>query len=54
MWQDADEYVKMSGGGVGSDTLLKSSAYMFCHHGQGILYIEESDQHHFELQVEWA
>jgi len=49
MWQDADEEVRMSGGGAGSDTLLKKGAYMFCHHGQGILYIEESGQHHFEI-----
>jgi len=40
---------------AGSDTLLENDAYMFCHHGQGILYIEDSGQHlpgvGFELQT---
>jgi len=38
------------------DTLLEKDAYMFCHHGQGILYIENSGQHlpgvGFEPEIE--
>lgn len=50
MWQDTDGDVRLTGGdAAGSDTLLQNSAYMFCHHGQGILYITESGQHHFEI-----
>lgn len=30
---------------TGNNTLLKNTAYMFCHTGQGVLYIEESGQH---------
>ena len=41
MWQDVDVDVQAAG----AATLLKDNAYMFCHHGQGILYIEESGQH---------
>ena len=50
MWQDTDGDVRLAGGdAAGSETLLKNSAYMFCHHGQGILYITESGQHHFGI-----
>jgi len=43
MWQNCtrDDSVDVAGG----DTLLERDAYMFCHHGQGILYIENSRQH---------
>ena len=47
MWQYTDKDVRLAGGdAAGSATLLKSGAYMFCQHGQGILYITESGQHH--------
>jgi len=41
MWQDCD------GNGVdvtGAHTILQNTAYMFCHYGQGILYIDDSGQ----------
>ena len=41
MWLDTDEDFALTG----SDTLLMNSAYMFCHHGQGVLYIDESGQY---------
>ncbi|MCL1990368.1 MAG: EndoU domain-containing protein [Defluviitaleaceae bacterium] len=49
MWQDTDKEVRLSGDGSGTETLLQNSAYMFCHHGQGILYITESGQHHRDV-----
>ena len=47
MWKDTDGYVRLATGQqiAGSETLLKNDAYMFCHRGQGILYIESSGQH---------
>jgi len=45
MWLDTDEDVSLTG----SNTLLMNTAYMFCHHGQGLLYIEESGQYNTEL-----
>jgi len=45
MWLDTDEDVGVSG----TSTLLMNTAYMFCHHGQGLLYIEESGQYNTEL-----
>ena len=42
IWQDCERNgVSVSGG----NTLMKNSAYMFCHTGQGILYISDSGQH---------
>ncbi|MCL1990315.1 MAG: peptidoglycan recognition protein family protein [Defluviitaleaceae bacterium] len=49
MWQDA-----RPGSGVdmaGVDTLLTNSAYMFCHYGQGMLYIQEDGQHPFNVEA---
>ena len=50
MWLDRDDDVKAAG----VSTLLKDNAYMFCHHGQGILYIEQSGQHHPDVIMKKA
>ena len=46
MWQDCD---RNNVDVAGANILWMNTAYMFCHTGQGILYISDSGQHHYEV-----